>query len=116
MTLDAFAGDDAKIRPPAGMTGVPGPLLRMVRDPRVAVPIVGATNAPIGTAWFVLFLWLLRDPVGYLGTLACAHIAAVLCALILYRLFVFRVTSHTLRDLARFELVNLSLLGFLSVL
>jgi hypothetical protein len=83
MTLDAFAGDDAQIRPPAGTTGVPGPLLRMIRDQRVAFPIVGATNAPIGTAWFVLFLWLLRDAVSYLGLAACAHIAAVLCAFIL---------------------------------
>jgi hypothetical protein len=82
MTLDAFAGDDAQIRPPAGMTGVPGPLLRMIRDQRVTFPIVGATNVPISTAWFVLFLWLLRDAVGYRGSLARAHIVAVLCAFI----------------------------------
>lgn len=37
MTLDAFAGDDAQIRPPAGKTGVPGPLSRMIRHQRVAV-------------------------------------------------------------------------------
>jgi hypothetical protein len=41
MTLDASAGDDAQIRPPAGMTGVPGPLFRLVRDQRVAFLIVG---------------------------------------------------------------------------
>src|ERR1700677_1074363 len=33
MTLDAFAGDDAQIRPPAGMTGDLGPLLRVGRGP-----------------------------------------------------------------------------------
>ncbi|MGA7055374.1 MAG: GtrA family protein [Mycobacterium sp.] len=113
MTLDAFAGNDADVRPPAGMSGVPGPLFRLIRDQRVAFLIVGAMNTAIGTAWFVLFLWLFpHGAVGYLGALVCAHIASVLCAFVLYRRFVFRVTGHLLRDLARFELVNLSTLGF----
>jgi putative flippase GtrA len=113
MTLDAFAGDEEQIRPPAGMTGVPGPLLRLIRDQRVAFLIVGGINTAIGTGWFVLFLWLFpHGAAGYLGALVCAHIAAVLCAFVLYRRFVFRVTGHVLRDLARFELVNLSTLGF----
>lgn len=112
MTLDAFAGDDQDIRPPAGMSGVPGPLLRMIRDQRIAFLIVGGMNTVIGTAWFVLLLWLFHDVVGYLGLLLCAHIAAVLSAFVLYRRLVFRVTGHVLRDLARFELVNLSVLGF----
>jgi putative flippase GtrA len=113
MTLDAFAGDDAQIRPPAGMSGAPGPLFRLVRDQRVAFLIVGGMNTAIGTVWFVLFLWLFpHGATGYLGALACAHIAAVLCAFVLYRRFVFRMTGHVLRDLARFELVNLSTLGF----
>jgi putative flippase GtrA len=113
MTLDAFAGDDQQIRPPAGMKGVPGPLFRLVRDQRFAFLIVGGMNTAIGTTWFVLFLWLFpHGATSYLGALVCAHIAAVLCAFVLYRRFVFRVTGHVLRDLARFELVNLSTLGF----
>lgn len=112
MTLDAFAGDDSQIRPPAGMTGIAGPLSRLVRDQRVAFLIVGGMNAAIGAFWFVLFLWLFPPGLaGYLGTLVCAHTAAVLCAFVLYRRFVFRVSGHVLRDLARFELVNLSTLG-----
>jgi putative flippase GtrA len=63
--------------------------------------------------WFVLFLWLFpHGAVGYLGALVCAYLAATLCAFVLYRRFVFRVTGHVLRDLARFGLVNLSALGF----
>jgi putative flippase GtrA len=113
MTLDAVAGDDAQIRPPAGMTGVPGPLFRLVRDQRVAFLIVGGMNTAIGAVWFVLFLWVFpRGAVGYLGALVCAYFAAMLCAFVLYRRFVFRVTGHVLRDLARFGLVNLSALGF----
>ncbi|MBW0017767.1 MAG: GtrA family protein [Mycobacterium sp.] len=94
------------------MTGVPGPLFRIVRDQRVAFLIVGGMNTAIGTGFFVLFLWLVGGFVGYLGVLLCAHVASVLCAFILYRTFVFRVTGHVLRDLARFELVNLSVLAF----
>jgi putative flippase GtrA len=113
MTLDAFAGDDAQIRPPAGMTGVPGPLFRLIRDQRVAFLLVGGANTAIGAVWFVFFLWLFpKGTAGYLGALLCAHVAAVLCAFVLYRRFVFRVRGHVLRDLARFELVNLSVLGF----
>jgi putative flippase GtrA len=113
MTLDAFAGDEEQIRPPAGMTGVPGPLLRLIRDQRVAFLIVGGINTAIGAVWFVLFLWLFpRGPAGYLGALVCAYLAATLCAFVLYRRFVFRVTGHVLRDLARFGLINLSTLAF----
>ena len=113
MTLDAFAGDAERIRPPAGMTGVPGPLFRLIRDQRFLFLVVGGVNTAIGGAWFTLFLWLFpRGVVGYMGALLAAHVAAVLCAFILYRRFVFLVTGHVLRDLARFELVNLSVLGF----
>jgi putative flippase GtrA len=113
VTFDPFAGDDVQIRPPAKMTGVPGPLFRLIRDQRVAFLMVGGMNTVIGTGWFVLFLWLLpHGAAGYLYALACAHLAAVLCAFVLYRRFVFRVTGHVARDLARFELVNLSTLGF----
>ncbi len=90
------------------MTGVPGPLFRIVRDQRIAFLIVGGINAIVGTAWFVLFLWLVGDFVGYMGALLCSHIASVLCAFVLYRRFVFRVTGHVFRDLVRFELVYLS--------
>jgi len=113
MTIDAFAGDDDDVHPPAGMAGVPGPLFRLIRDQRVAFLIVGTLNTAIGTGWFVLFLWMFRrGTAGYLSALACAHVAAVLCAFVLYRRFVFRVRGHVIRDLARFELVNLSTLGF----
>ena len=115
MILGPFAGEDAQIRAPAGMDGVPGPLFRLVRDQRVAFLIVGFMNTVIGTGWFVLLFWLFGNVVGYLGALLCAHVASVLCAFVLYRTFVFRVSGHVLRDLARFELVNLSVLGLNAV-
>ncbi|OBH03247.1 hypothetical protein A5696_09140 [Mycobacterium sp. E2699] len=95
------------------MTGVPGPLFRLVRDQRVAFLIVGGMNTVIGAVWFVFLLWLFPSGVvGYLGALLCSNTAGVLCAFVLYRRFVFRVTGHVLRDLVRFELVNLSTLSF----
>ncbi len=81
MTLDAFAGDDAEVRPPAGMTGVPGPLFRLIRDQRVAFLIVGGMNTAIGTVWFVVFLWLFpQGAVGYLGALALRAYLPPCCA------------------------------------
>jgi putative flippase GtrA len=111
VTIDDFPDHDEQIRPPAGMVGVPGPLLRIIRDQRVAFLTVGGMNTAIGAAWFVLFLWLVGGVVGYMGVLVCAHIAAVLCAFVLYRTFVFKVTGHVLRDLARFEVVTLFAVG-----
>jgi putative flippase GtrA len=93
-----------------GMVGAPGPLLRLIRDQRVAFLLVGAANTAIGFFWFVLFQLTVGAVVGqygYLATLGCAHVASVLCAFVLYRRFVFRVHGHVLRDLGRFELVYL---------
>jgi putative flippase GtrA len=111
MTLDDFPGHDERVIPPAGMTGEPGPLLRLIRDQRIAFLLVGVTNTVVGTMWFIVFQALLERQLGYIVVLLCAHVAAVLCAFVLYRTFVFRVKGHLLRDLARFEVVNLSALG-----
>lgn len=98
------------------MTGEKGPLLRLVRDQRVAFLLVGATNTVIGTIWFIVFQALVQSRAGYMVVLLCAHVASVLCAFVLYRYFVFRVRGHVLRDLGRFELVNLTSLGVNAVL
>lgn len=117
MTLDPFAGEDDHIGQSASMSLAPGPLFRLIRDQRVAFLIVGGTNTAIGALWFTLFLWLFSgEPLGYMSALLCAHVCAVLCAFVLHRRFVFRVTGHVLRDLARFELVNLSTLAFNSAM
>lgn len=112
MTIDDFPAGGGGVAPPAGMAGEPGPLLRLIRDQRVAFLVVGVTNTVVGAGWFVLFQHLVERRLGYMAVLLCAHVAAVLCAFVLYRRFVFRVTGHLWRDLARFEVVNLSALGF----
>lgn len=104
-----------KLLPPGGRDGPAGPLLRLVRDRRVAFLIVGSINTIVGLAWFAVFDATIGPRWGYMATLGTAHVAAVLCAFALYRRFVFRVRGHVLLDLARFEVVNLTSLAFNAV-
>lgn len=101
---------------PPGIDGPPGWLLQVIRDQRAAFLLVGATNTAIGFLWFVTFQYLVGRHLGYMVALVCAHVASVLCAFWLYRLVVFRVRGHVLRDLVRFESVYLSALAVNSVL
>lgn len=101
----------------------PGPLLRILRDQRVAFLIVGVVNTVVGFGFFVLADLLLGpwidaaagEVVGSLVVLAVAHVLGVLSAFVLHRRFVFRVRGHVLRDLARFESVYLVALGINAV-
>lgn len=102
--------------PPAGMSGGLGPIFQLVRDQRIAFLIVGTINTLVGTGWFVVFQLTIGARTHYMVSLACAHVAAVLCAFVLYRRFVFRVRGHVWLDLGRFELVNLTSLGINAVL
>lgn len=102
-----------------GVSGPDGPLLRLIKDRRVAFLIVGGINTVVGFLWFAFFefavgQWL--GDYGYMVTLLMAHIAAVLCAFVLYRRFVFRVRGHVWLDLVRFESVYLVSLGINAVL
>ncbi|MET1051296.1 MAG: glycosyltransferase [Mycetocola sp.] len=103
--------DSTQGEAPGGMSGARGPLLRLIKDQRVAFLLVGATNTVIGFGFFVLFERTVGQLWGYIVALLFAHVFSVLCAFVLYRRFVFRVTGHVLRDLARFELVYLTSLA-----
>jgi len=96
--------------PPGRKSELPGWLLRVIRDQRVAFLTVGAINTVIGYLCFVAFLLLLGQQ-RYLVALLCAHVVAVLIAFVLYRFAVFRVRGHVLGDLWRFETVYLSALA-----
>ncbi|WP_227468304.1 GtrA family protein [Microbacterium sp. YJN-G] len=106
----------AKRESVAGMRGPDGPLLRLIRDRRVAFLCVGVINTVVGFAWFALFDLTVGRLWGYMVTLMFAHVASVLCAFVLYRRAVFRVRGHVWRDLLRFEMVYLTALGVNAVL
>ncbi|OBG25070.1 GtrA family protein [Mycobacterium sp. 852002-51057_SCH5723018] len=97
----------------------PGPLIRLIRDQRVAFLVVGGINTVVGFGIFVAC----SETVGHLadrrfGTLAgslvtvtLAHVLSVLFAFVMHRRLVFRVRGHVLRDLVRFESVYLTTFG-----
>ena len=111
------AGGGAEPVPLRGaMAGPDGPLLRIVKDRRIAFLIVGIVNTGVGFLWFILFLYTVGAWLGYLVALLFAHVASVLCAFVLYRKLVFRVSGHVVADLLRFETVYLVALGINAVL
>lgn len=94
-------------------TDIPdGPLLRIIKDRRVAFIAVGGFNTVLGYLWFVFFQISVGHAWGYMWALILSHVASVLCAFVMHRKFVFRVVGHWWRDLARFEVVQLAALGF----
>src|SRR6185295_8279651 len=97
--------------PPAGMSGSPGWLLRVIRDQRVAFLVVGGVNTAAGYVAFAGFQLTVGQRYGYLATLACSHVVCVLIAFVLYRFVVFRVRGHVRADLWRFETVYLAALA-----
>lgn len=96
---------------------VPGPLIRLIGDRRIAYLLVGGFNTVFGFALFVGFHLVFGDGFwNYMLTLACTHVISVLTAFTLHRRFVFDVHGHLWLDLARFETVNLGMLGLNAVL
>ena len=104
---------------------LPVPMIRLVRNQRVAFLVVGAINTLVG---FTIFI-ACSESVGHLvdhrygkvaGALVTggiAHVLAVLFAFMMQRRFVFRVRGHVLRDLARFWSVHLTAgaIGFVAL-
>ena len=93
-----------------------GTLLRLVSDQRTAFLIVGGINTMVGLGCFALAHHFWGHAIGYMGSLVVAYAVAILCAFFLHRRFVFRVRGHVLKDLARFTMVNLSVVGINAVL
>jgi putative flippase GtrA len=97
------------------MRGGPGPLLRIVKDQRLAFLIVGAANTGVGFGLFagfeVLFDRVWDSAYSYFVSLTISHVLGVIFAFTMYRHFVFRVRGHLWLDLARFESVYLVSLG-----
>ncbi|NGP07830.1 GtrA family protein [Rhodococcus sp. 14C212] len=93
---------------PGGMSGAPGPLMRLFKNQAVAFLLVGAFNTALGTAWFIVWQLAVGDTLGYHFAIVAGYASNVLCAFSTYRYLAFRVRGHFLRDLWRFVTVNLS--------
>ncbi|MEE3063117.1 MAG: GtrA family protein [Actinomycetota bacterium] len=101
----------------------PGPLIRLVRDQRVAFLLVGGINTVVGFGLFVACSVTVGHLVdrqfgsvaGALMTVTISHILSVLFAFVMHRRLVFRVRGHVLRDLVRFESVYLTTFGLNAV-
>lgn len=101
----------------------PGPLIRLIRDQRVAFLVVGGINTVVGFAIFVACSVTVGHFVdrrfgtvaGSLVTVGVAHVLSVLFAFVMHRRLVFRVRGHVLRDLVRFESVYLTSFGINAV-
>jgi putative flippase GtrA len=107
---DAFPAGPAPAAQRSGM------LSRFVSDQRTAFLIVGGINTLVGLGCFAVAHHFWGHAIGYMGSLFVAYAVAILCAFVLHRRFVFRVQGHVLKDLARFTVVNLSVLGINAVL
>jgi putative flippase GtrA len=101
----------------------PGPLIRLVRDQRIAFLLVGGINTAVGFGIFVACSQVVGHFVdrrfgaiaGALVTIVISHILSVLFAFVMHRRLVFRVEGHVLRDLLRFESVYLTTFGINAV-
>jgi putative flippase GtrA len=101
----------------------PGPLIRLVRDQRVAFLVVGGINTIVGFGIFVACSVTVGHLVdrrfgtvaGSLVTVGISHVLSVLFAFLMHRRLVFRVRGHVLRDLVRFESVYLTTFGINAV-
>lgn len=92
--------------PPAGMTGKPGPLMRIVKNQKIAFLLVGGFNTVLGTAWFIAWQLAIGDRMDYRVAITAGYLCNVVCAFAMYRYLVFEVRGHFLRDLWRFIVVN----------
>jgi putative flippase GtrA len=88
-----------------------GRLGAVLRRQSVRYLMVGAYNTGVGYLVFGCLLLVLGSRVHYTILLVLAWIISTLNSFVAYRLFVFRVQGHFVRDLARFASVYAVALG-----
>ncbi|GAA2490384.1 GtrA family protein [Terrabacter carboxydivorans] len=88
----------------------------LLNDKRVKFVLTGALNTVFGFVCFAFYQYLVGMHVGYMTTLVFAHCTTVLFAFMTHRRLVFDVSGSVIRDLWRFESVNLVVLGINALL
>jgi putative flippase GtrA len=88
-------------------TGPPGPLMRVVKDQRVAFLLVGGANTAFSTGLFIVFALAFPQAPSFV-LLSASWTISLIAVFFVYRKLVFRVKGHLWLDLGRFALVNLT--------
>lgn len=87
--------------------GPPGPLMKFVKDQRVAFLLVGGANTAFSTGMFVALALAFPLTPSFI-LLTASWTVSLISVFFVYRKLVFRVRGHVLLDLSRFALVNLT--------
>ncbi|MFF1382714.1 GtrA family protein [Arthrobacter sp. NPDC058288] len=99
-------------------SGPPGPLMKIVKDQRVAFLLVGGANTAFSTGLFIVLALAFPQAPSFI-LLSASWTISLIAVFFVYRKLVFRVKGHVWLDLGRFALVNLTSLlvniGLLSV-
>lgn len=101
---------------PINGTGAIARIRRLLADQRVLFVLIGGANTVYSTALFIGFELWFGHRVPSFVPLILAWSISLISVFFVYRVFVFKVKGHVLRDLARFALVNLSALAVNTVL
>lgn len=85
--------------------GPPGPLMKIVKDQRVAFLLVGGANTAFSTGLFITLALALPEALSFV-LLSISWTISLIAVFFVYRKLVFRVKGHVWLDLGRFALVN----------
>jgi putative flippase GtrA len=88
-------------------SGPPGPLMKIVKDQRVAFLLVGGANTAFSTGLFIVLALAFPQAPSFI-LLSASWTVSLIAVFFVYRKLVFRVKGHVWLDLGRFALVNLT--------
>lgn len=86
-------------------SGPPGPLMKVVKDQRVAFLLVGGANTAFSTGLFIVLALAFPQAPSFI-LLSASWTISLIAVFLVYRKLVFRVKGHVWLDLGRFALVN----------
>jgi putative flippase GtrA len=87
--------------------GPPGPLMKIVKDQRLAFLLVGGANTAFSTGLFIALALAFEQAPSFI-LLSTSWLVSLVTVFFVYRKLVFRVSGHLWLDLGRFALVNLT--------
>ncbi|MGM9472055.1 GtrA family protein [Pseudarthrobacter sp. YS3] len=88
-------------------SGPPGPLIKIVKDQRIAFLLVGGANTAFSTGLFIVLALTFPHAPSFI-LLSVSWTVSLVAVFFVYRTLVFRVKGHVWLDLGRFALVNLT--------